>query len=205
MRPPAELLAPARELLASRLSERSLAHCERVGATARAMALRFGVDAEAAELAGLLHDYERDESPASLLTLAEDLGLTVLPVERESPRLLHARVAAALLRRELPGVGEAVLSAVASHTVGAVPMSDLDRIVYMADMTEPARHYEGVDDLRAACEASPLAECFRQGYARSLRQARISGHTLHPVSGAVSAEIERETGRPLFDPAEASR
>jgi HD superfamily phosphohydrolase YqeK len=84
-------------------------------------------------------------------------------------------------------------------------MSDLDRIVYMADMTEPARHYEGVDDLRAACEASPLAECFRQGYARSLRQARISGHTLHPVSGAVSAEIERETGRPLFDPAEASR
>ena len=205
MRPPAELLAPARELLASRLSERSLGHCERVAAASRVLALRFGVDPDAAELAGLLHDYARDEGPAGLLRDAAALGLTVLAVERESPRLLHARVAASLLRRDLPGVGEAVLSAVAAHTVGAVPMSDLDRVVYLADMTEPARRWNGVEELRVACEREPLSECFRQGYARSVRQVRVSGHPLHPVSGVVTAQIERETGRPLFDGVGTSR
>ena len=199
MRPPADLLAPAREIVALRLSARSREHCERVAATARGIAQRFGVDADAAELAGLLHDYARDDDPTTLVGEAERLGLTVLAVERESPRLLHARVAAALLRRELPGVGEAILSAVAAHTVGAVPMSDLDRVVYLADMTEPARHWEGVEVLRAACERGPLAECFRQGYARTVRHVRVSGRALHPVSAVVTAQIERETGRPLFD------
>ena len=68
------------------------------------------------------------------------------PFEREHPRLLHARVGAALARRDLPGIGEGVLSAIAVHTVGAVPMTPLDQVVYLADMIEPARTYAGVDE-----------------------------------------------------------
>ena len=57
-----DLLGRARELLASRLSQKSNEHCERVAATAVTLARRFGVDERDAELAGLLHDYARDES-----------------------------------------------------------------------------------------------------------------------------------------------
>lgn len=199
MSPYSELLARARDLARARLSEESYAHCERVAATARALAGKHDVDADAAELAGLLHDYCRDETDGGLIQAAEELGVPVLAFERDHPYLLHARVAAARLRRELPGMGEAVLSAISVHTVGAVPMSDLDKVVYLADMIEPARTYPGVDELRASCVADPLAECFRRGYGRSLRHVMEKGGTPHPISAAVMASVERETGRPLFD------
>jgi len=199
-----ELLAQARALLASRLSPGSVAHSERVATSAVALARRSGVDVDDAELAGLLHDYARDESGESLLALSDTLGIPLTPFERNNPRLLHARVGAALARRDLPAIGEAVLSAIEVHTVGGLPMSDLDKVVYLADMIEPARDFDGVEALRAACDTLPLAECFRLGYGRSVRYVLERGLALHPISAAVGAAIERETGRALFDPAEVA-
>lgn len=196
-----DLLEKAHALVAARLSDESAAHCERVARTAKDLAVRFGVDPADAELAGLMHDYARDEDDAGLLSSAAALDMPVTDFEREHPRLLHARLAAAEARRDLPSVGEAVLSAVAAHTVGALPMSDLDRVVYLADMLEPERDYPGVDALRAACASQPLAECFRLGYGRSVRHVLEKGRALHPISAAVGAAIERETGRALFDAA----
>jgi predicted HD superfamily hydrolase involved in NAD metabolism len=195
-----ELLGRARELLASRLSHTSYEHCERVAATAVALARRHGVDEGDAELAGLLHDYARDESKRALLEAAVALGIPTTAFEREHPRLLHARVGSAMARRDLPGIGEAVLSAIAVHTVGAVPMSALDEVVYLADMIEPARTFEGADELRAACGRDSLSECFRAGYGRSVRHVMEQGRPVHPITPAVTAWVERETGRPLFDP-----
>ena len=199
-----ELLARARALLASRLSPGSVAHSERVATSAVALARRSGVDVDDAELAGLLHDYARDESGESLLALSDTLGIPLTPFERNNPRLLHARVGAALARRDLPAISEAVLSAIEVHTVGGLPMSDLDKVVYLADMIEPARDFDGVEALRAACDTLPLAECFRLGYGRSVRYVLERGLALHPISAAVGAAIERETGRALFDPAEVA-
>lgn len=195
-----ELLGRARELLSERLSAVSLTHCENVAAAARALAHRVGVDEADAEIAGLLHDYARDEDDAGLPAMAAQLGVPVLPFEAEHPYVLHARVGAAMARRDLPGIGEAVLSAIEVHTVGALPMSDLDRVVFLADMIEPGRTYDGVEALRAVCATEPLAECFRVGYGRSVRYVLTTGRPLHPVTAAVGAEIERETGRALFDP-----
>ena len=197
-----DLLAPARALLVSRLTPSSFAHCERVAAAARALAERVGVDPDGAELAGLVHDYARDEPREGLVAMAEELGMTVLPVEREDQYLLHARLGATMLHSDLPGVGEAVLSAVAVHTVGGVPMADLDKVVYLADMIEPERDYPGVEDVRASCATDTLDECFRVGYGRTVRHLREQGRVVHPVSGAVSAAIEQATGRALFDPRE---
>jgi HD superfamily phosphohydrolase YqeK len=84
-------------------------------------------------------------------------------------------------------------------------MSDLDRVVYLADMIEPARAYPGVEDVRAACDGGSLAECFRVGYGRSVRHVREGRRPLHPISAAVGAGIERETGRALFDPPAVTR
>jgi predicted HD superfamily hydrolase involved in NAD metabolism len=200
-----ELLGRARVLLAARLSPDSLEHCERVASTAVVLAVRFGVDPSDAELAGLLHDYARDEPSGSLVETADRLGVPATGFEREHPYLLHARVGAAMVRRDLPGVGEAVLSAISVHTVGAVPMSDLDRVVFIADMIEPARAFPGVETVRTACEGDSLAECFRVGYGRSVRHVRETGRALHPITAVVSAGIERETGHALFDPPAVSR
>lgn len=194
-----ELTGRSRDLLRARLSDASLAHCERTACTAVDLAGRFGVDTRRAELAGLLHDYARDEGADGLLAATDELGVPVTAYEHEHPYLLHARVGAAMVRRDLPGCGEAVLSAIEVHTVGAVPMSDLDKIVYIADMIEPARTFPGVDALRAACVREDLDECFRLAYGATLRHLREKDQPVHPISAAVSAFIEQATGRPLFD------
>ncbi|HEY5506255.1 MAG TPA: bis(5'-nucleosyl)-tetraphosphatase (symmetrical) YqeK [Coriobacteriia bacterium] len=195
-----ELLVRARELVTQQLSAKSAAHCERVAAAAVELAHRAGVDEADAELAGLLHDYARDVNSEDAPALAAELGVPVTDFEREHPHLMHARIGAAMVRRDLPGVGEAVLSAISAHTVGALPMSDLDKVVYIADTLEPARTYSGVEGLRAVCAAEPLSECFRVVYGRSMRNVLERGRAVHPITAAVSASIERETGRPLFDP-----
>lgn len=199
MSPAPDLLSQARVLARAHLSEESYAHCERVAETAKLLAEVHGVDPGEAELAGLLHDYSRDESEDELLDGAEAMGLTILPIERESPYLLHARVGAARLRSTMPQLPEAVLSAVAVHTIGAVPMSDLDKVVYLSDMIEPDRRYKGVDDIRESCARDDLDECFRRGYARSLKHVVKTQRPLHPVSAAVADLIRHETGRSLFD------
>ena len=108
--------------------------------------MRYGVDADAAELAGLLHDYCRDETDEGLIHAAEELGVPVLAFEREHPWTCCIRgFAAARVRRELlRNRRRPSPRAIAVHTVGAVPMSDLDKVVYLADMIEPARTYSGV-------------------------------------------------------------
>ena len=49
-----------------------------------------------------------------------------------------------------PALPAEVVQAIARHTVGAPEMTDLDQVVYLADMIEPARTYPGVEKLREA-------------------------------------------------------
>jgi predicted HD superfamily hydrolase involved in NAD metabolism len=188
------------------LSEPSAAHCERTAQTARELAVRYDVDPDSAELAGLLHDWGRDDSLDGLLTSAEETGLAVLPEEREHPYLLHARVAADQLRERFPALSLPVLSAVAAHTVGAVPMTPLDEIVYIADAIEPGRDYPGVDGLRLSAMAGPLETAFADAYGRSVAHVRRKGAPLHPMTALVVAGIERATGSsPLVADAQDDR
>ena len=55
---------------------------------------------------------------------------------------------AELARLEYGIDNEAVLEAIRCHTVGKAGMSKLDKIVYIADMIEPMRDFDGVEELR---------------------------------------------------------
>jgi predicted HD superfamily hydrolase involved in NAD metabolism len=142
----------AERLLAARLSPKRLAHAHRVAAEAVSLARRFGVSESDAELAGLLHDYCRDASAEDILTAARRHHIAVGPVEARRPvGLLHGRVAAA----ELAGhIAPPVAQAIARHTVGCAGMSDLDKVIYLADFCEPDRTFPGVDEVRALARDS---------------------------------------------------
>jgi predicted HD superfamily hydrolase involved in NAD metabolism len=177
-------LPDARAALARRLNAESMGHCERVAVTSRDLAVRFGADADVAELAGLLHDWSRDESGAELLAYARDHAIQVGDVDLAVPYLLHATVAASQVREAFPAVAPAIVDAIASHTVGGPVMTDLMRIVYIADTIEPARSFDGVGQLRTlAIEPSTtLAQLFFACYRRSLLHLVESGRRIHPVT-----------------------
>jgi len=141
-------------LVAARLGAARLEHSRRVAGEAAEFALRFGEDPGRAAIAGLLHDYAREEPAAELLAEAARLHIPVGPIEARRPvGLLHAPVGAAqLLEREL--VDEQVAGAIARHTVGGAGMTLLEKCLYLADFCEPGREFEGLAEVRALARAS---------------------------------------------------
>jgi len=175
----------ARMALAVRVSPRTLAHAERVAETAAGLAGTYDSDPQDALLAGLLHDWGKDLPDQQLFAEADRLGVDVAPADRRAPQLLHARVGAAQIVETFPDVPATVVSAVAHHTLGAVEMTDLDRIVYIADSIEPQRRYDGVDELRAGVGHVPLPELFVRCMASGIRHVVATRRTLHPMTVAV--------------------
>lgn len=117
------------------------AHSVRVARCAELLARRHGVETRKARLAGMLHDLARLYSAPRLIEESEAFGFEIDPFERAHPMLLHARLGAAIARKQF-GVEDAeVLSAIEKHTTGSAEMSPLDCIVYLADSLEPGRNF----------------------------------------------------------------
>lgn len=191
----APTFAEARAALAQRLTPKALGHCDRVAETAAELAGRFGVDVEEARLAGLLHDWGRDEGDAGLLAAAERYGIEVHDVDRAVPYLLHAEVSAVELHEAFPELPQAIVGAVACHTFGRVGMTPLDKVVYVADTIEPARDFLGVEDLRGMAHGCDLEELFIATYARSVSGVIERRRPIHPGTADVWNWIVTEARR----------
>jgi predicted HD superfamily hydrolase involved in NAD metabolism len=176
-------------LLGERLSEGAVTHSRAVGDTAALLAAIYGVDADLARLAGLLHDWDRELPESELLSSAEELGVGVSEADRAVPYLLHARTGAARLRSEFPGMPEAVTRAIACHTVGSADMGEIDMVVYIADMISSDRTFPGVTELREAVGNVGLDDLFAVCYQRSISHLVERRKRLHPDTVAVWNEL----------------
>lgn len=172
--------AKARAALSARLSEKALHHSEAVADTAAHLAEIYDVDPDAARLAGLLHDWGREDSDEALCDQAADAGIEICGVDAEVPYLLHAKTGALGVEREFPDISAEVIQAISHHTVGGADMSDLDRVVYIADMIEPGRDFDGVAALREQAGTASLSELFAAAYAASLHHLINERKHLHP-------------------------
>jgi predicted HD superfamily hydrolase involved in NAD metabolism len=124
-------------LLRQRLKAARFEHSQGVVKTAVRLAKRHGGDPEQARLAGWLHDcgkaLEREDMKPLLAKAGADAG------ERATPALWHAAVGAYLARHEY-GVRDAeVLAAIRHHSTGTPKPSLLQKIIFVADYTEPGR------------------------------------------------------------------
>jgi predicted HD superfamily hydrolase involved in NAD metabolism len=193
-RPKADALLQAADALArERLSQKRYGHTLRVADTVERLARIHGLDPARARLAALLHDAARETEPEEFLRLAEEWGLAAGEPERESPKLLHAPVAAELARRELGVEDEEVLAAIRAHTVGRPGMGSLALALYVADKIEPARDYPSVERLRRLAQEDlreAAAEALRRAIAHNERRAR----DIHPSSRAMLEWLEESEG-----------
>ncbi len=171
----------ALDLIKQRLSPNRYQHSLRVADMALILARRYIEDESWAYLAGVLHDYARDLPPEQLLSIARQYGLIKQEIESELPELLHGPVAAFLLPNELATIPKAVLEAISCHTLGSVPMSKLDKILFLADMIEPGRCYPGVGELRREVLLD-LDQAMLLALESSIRYCLDNGKILHPLS-----------------------
>jgi predicted HD superfamily hydrolase involved in NAD metabolism len=157
------------------------AHVERVLEEALGLAARHHADASKVRLAVLGHDLLRMTPRDDLLRLAGEMGVQPNAVERAEPLLLHGRVAAALLHQRF-GIDDAVvLDAVRYHTTGRAGMSDVEKILFLADKTEPEElaFYPQWREVRDLAQ-DDLDAAMLRALELYVEQARREGWTLHP-------------------------
>ena len=163
-------------------------HSIRTAETAARMARVSDVDEDKAYLAGLLHDYAKGMSGEDLIAEAEKMGIEINSVERAYPYLLHAEVGAELVKKELGVNDEEIINSIAKHTVGSAAMTALDKIIYVADMIEPGRPYQGLDMLRRMALEN-LDKVYREAYMHSLSYLVKARKLIHPTTIEVWNEL----------------
>lgn len=134
--------------LQARVSGGRYVHSLGVMEAATELAGRHDIDPVPLRIAALLHDCAREFSNEELVATAEEWRLPVRDVDRRSPVLLHGKLAVVIAQRELSLDDPAILSAVRWHTAGHPEMTLSDKLFYLADVTEPTRHYAWVSGLR---------------------------------------------------------
>ena len=169
-----------KDALSRRLKRSRYEHSLGVADTAAFLARRFGEDEARARTAGLLHDCAREFPNEAMRAEADARGVSYGAVEASMPLLLHAPLGALLAREKYGAEDEAVLRAIARHTVGGAAMTALDKIVYFADMVEPTREYPGVEELRRLMREADLDEMTLAGLTRSIAFVLEKGHLIHP-------------------------
>ena len=99
--------------------------------------------------AALLHDITKMLSLEKQLKLCRTFGIIYGTNDLSSPKLFHAKTAAALIGRDFPEFADdEIISAVRWHTTGRRDMSVFEGIVYLSDYIEETREFDECVELR---------------------------------------------------------
>ncbi len=163
------------------------AHSVRVAETAAKRAATLPLDERQVITAALLHDCAKNltaESP-----LLQDFRLQAEWGEVPAP-VLHQFTGAYVAEREFGIEDEAVLDAIRYHTSGREDMTTLGALIFLADMVEEERVYDGVDVLRRAYwqegeksqSETLLFECLREALRRTVEYLEEKGERVYPLT-----------------------
>lgn len=141
------------EKLQAKVSSKRLAHMLAVEETSKRLARQYGVDSEKAGLAGLLHDYAKECPDQVFLDIIDREGLDQ-DLKNWGNNVWHGLLGGYVIAAELGVTDQEILTSIARHTVGAAGMSQLDKIVYVADYIEPTRNFPGVEVARLLADQS---------------------------------------------------
>ena len=124
----------------SNMDEKRFKHCIGVSETSRKLAELNNYDPDKAALAGFIHDYAKQISPARFIEVIKE--------QHFDPDLLnynraiwHGIVGSYFIEKELKITDPEILTAIKRHTTADVEMTTLDKIVFVADYIEPGRKH----------------------------------------------------------------
>ncbi len=107
--------------------------------TAASLAMRYGIDIDKAEIAGLLHDCAKCIDDEDKLDDCKKYKIELTDVEKRNPFLIHSKLGA-VYANKLYGIDdEEIISAIRFHTTGKPDMTLLEKIIFIADYIEPGR------------------------------------------------------------------
>lgn len=133
--------------LKARLSSGRFEHVLRVEQKALELGQHYQADLEAVSIVALMHDYAKEMDRDEMRQLAKDFWPDP-SIDQANVGIWHGFAAAQLMKEQMNCQDETLLTAVAAHTTGWPEMSQLAKILYLADYTEAGRDFKGVNKVR---------------------------------------------------------
>ena len=158
------------------LSEYRRVHSLNVAEEAVRYAKKYGGDPQKARLAGLLHDVTKETDNEKQLQIIANGGIILTELEKRSPKLWHA-ISGACYVRDVIGIDD-------EDIFNAIRMSQLEKLIFLADFTSAERDYPDIDVIRAHSENS-LEEGMLYGLKFTI--TRLSGREALISPDALSA------------------
>lgn len=139
------------KIVESRMSEKRFKHSKFVMKRCKELAIMYGEDTEIAEKIGIAHDIAKEMTDEEKLEYINKNNLFADEIELLNPGLLHAKIGASIVERELDFTSR-MAEAISSHTTGKPNMDLLAKILFVADSTGEERNWEGVEKVRKISE-----------------------------------------------------
>ena len=170
------------EYLRKNLSPHRYNHTQGVADQALKLAKLYGADEDKAYIAGLLHDIAKEIPLDEKLTLCAEYGIEVDEIMRSQPDLTHSFLSAAIAKSVFGIDDNDMLNAISYHTTGRHGMSMLEKILLLADITEPDRgRSKEIDELRKLSQQN-LNKAVYMAIKIKLDFAMTQGKMIHPLS-----------------------
>jgi len=176
------LIDKAREWVENRLTSQRLTHVTGAEETAQQLAKMFNIDPDKAGIAALLHDNAKGIKQEKLLEIINKNNIPVTEWELKSKKTLHAPVGAFFAKEELGIQDNEILDAIRWHTLGKINMSNLEKIVFLADKIESNTRDEEFRKkvLKAINETNNLDEGILLCYDATIRSLLDRKLTINP-------------------------
>ena len=134
--------------LKENLLEKRYIHVKGVVEMAKKLAELNNVSEEKAEIAALAHDVAKNLSKDKMKEIITENNIIISPLEENNSNLWHSIIAPIVAKDKLGIEDEEILDSIRWHTTGKENMSVLAKIIYIADMIEPNRNFNGVEEIR---------------------------------------------------------
>ncbi len=177
--------------LKENIDDKRLSHSIGTANEAVKLAHIYGADEKKAYTAGLLHDVAKGRCKYGFSKLAAEYGIEIDEIESKNIELIHGRLGAAMIEKQLGIHDEEILAAVRWHTTGRMGMSLLEKIIYLADLIEPGRHFKGIDAIRDLAYRN-IDEAMREALKQVMGFVQSEGFALHPNSIEAYNDYKKE-------------
>ena len=143
-----------KQILQNRLTPKRYNHSLCVADEAVRLTKKYGGDCEKSYLAGLLHDITKNASAEEHLNIFNEFGIMLNDIEKSAEKLWHAISGAAYIENVLKINDDEIITAIRYHSTARENMTQLEKILYLADFTSADRDYDDIDIMREKVEIS---------------------------------------------------
>lgn len=179
----AQALAPLENYLKENLTPAKYEHSYRVAEYASELARIHGVDENQVYLASLLHDATKCWGKSRQLAYLQKRHYKLSAEDRQAPQIYHQITGSLFAGDKFHVRDRAILQAIKCHTTGRERMTGLDKILFLADSIEPARSYDGVEEMRKIAKED-MDRAVLMNFDRSIIYIVQKGFFLHPQTVA---------------------